>query len=128
MAIYKGEGNARRITGRVVGEVKFSTVGANETPLTRFGVKCGEGREGEIVNVKCWRVLAEIAKEINNGDSVDVSGFVEQREYEGKTYYDLVADYLNVARKSAPAADPAAPEQLNISDIFTEISSNDIPF
>ena len=128
MAIYKGEGNARRITGRVVGDVKFSTVGANETPLTRFGVKCGEGREGEIVNVKCWRGLAEIAKDINNGDSVDVSGFVEQREYEGKTYYDLVADYLNVARKAAPAADPAAPEQLNISDIFTDIGSNDIPF
>ena len=40
----------------------------------------------------------------------------------------LVADYLNVARKAAPAADHAAPEQLNISDIFTEISSNDIPF
>ena len=91
-------------------------------------MKCGEGRDGEIVNVKCWRGLAEIAKDINNGDSVDVSGFVEQREYEGKTYYDLVADYLNVARKAAPAADPAAPEQLNISDIFTEISSNDIPF
>ena len=110
MAIYKGEGNARRITGRVVGEVKFSTVGANETPLTRFGVKCGEGREGEIVNVKCWRGLAEIAKEINNGDSVDVSGFVEQREYEGKTYYDLVADYINVARKAEHAADPAEAE------------------
>ena len=123
MAVFKGEGNACRITGRVVGEVKSSRVGANETPLTRFGVKCGEGRDGEIMNVKCWRGLAESAASLHSGDLVDVAGFIESREHNDKTYYDLSADYSNVASIYAP--------QMHVGDagsLFTDIGSDDIPF
>lgn len=121
MAIFKGEGNSIRVTGRVVGTVKTSKVGANETPLARFGCKCGEGREGEIMNVKAWRNLAEFAETLQNGDAVDVSGYLETREYDSKTFTDLVADYINVSR-----AIPAQP--IVDADGFTDLDSSDIPF
>ena len=56
-----------------------------------------------------WHSTPPISKK---GDTVIVTGHTESREYNGKTYTDLVAEWLNIisaeseVRKTAPSGVP----------------------
>lgn len=122
--------------GTVSRDPEYKEVGANGTPLTRFGVRVGSAtdpvsgeRKGMFVNVVAWRDRAKFAKNIRKDDSVCVIGVQDVREYDGKEYKDLVADYIGVMQTGAQAAPEAIPAP--VQDVFAgaqDAEDYDLPF
>lgn len=82
------------------------------------------------LTVKGWGHWARLLANVRKGDSVFAVGRVESHDYEGKTYNDLVADYVCVSASTAgqtPAQSAyAAPVP---TDNFTEIEDDgEFPF
>lgn len=82
------------------------------------------------LTVKGWGHWARLLANVRKGDSVFAVGRVESHDYEGKTYNDLVADYVCVSASTAgqtPAQSAyAAPVP---TDNFTEIEDDgELPF
>ena len=50
-------------------------------------------------NCKAWRSLAVQASQVHKGDSVFAVGTIEENEYQGKTYKNLVMDYFGIQPK-----------------------------
>lgn len=85
------------------------------------------------LTVKGWGHWARVVASARKGDSLFAVGRIDSREYNGKTYNDLVADYVFVSRASdpAPAPAPAARPGVNVSAAdFAEIDEEDgeLPF
>ena len=105
------------IAGICIRDADFKTVGAKQSRLCETAVRVGTCADPEnpgkstgiLCNVKAWHDLASILATAKKGDSVCVIGKIDVREYNGKTYKDLVADWLNVASVSAAAQVPTAP-------------------
>ena len=53
------------------------------------------------LTVKGWGHWARLLANVRKGDSVFAVGRVESHDYEGKTYNDLVADYVCVSASTA---------------------------
>lgn len=82
------------------------------------------------LTVKGWGHWARLLASVHKGDSVFAVGRVESHDYEGKTYNDLVADYVCVSASTAGQAPAqsayAAPAP---TDNFTEIEDDgELPF
>lgn len=84
------------VAGSATRDAELKLVGSKNTPLCTFGMAVGrdENDASIYVNVKSWRDLAEYAAGIRKGMPVFAAGKVEEREYEGKVYKDLVAEFL----------------------------------
>lgn len=81
-------------------DAELKRVGDSDIPVCEFGISVGKKADGSgniFANCKAWRSLGEYASHIKKGDSVCVVGRLESREYNGKTYHTLVADWLNIA-------------------------------
>lgn len=86
------QGDSMVIAGRLVKDVEVREVGANNTPMAKLGVSISRD---EIVNAVAWRELAHYAGGLRKGDHVLVIGTMgEPREYNGKTYQDLTAEFI----------------------------------
>ncbi len=82
------------------------------------------------LTVKGWGHWARLLANARKGDSVFAVGRVESRDYEGKTYNDLVVDYACVSASTAGQASAqssyAAPAP---TDNFAEIEDDgELPF
>lgn len=82
------------------------------------------------LTVKGWGHWARLLANAHKGDSVFAVGRVESRDYEGKTYNDLVVDYACVSASTAGQATAqssyAAPAP---TDNFAEIEDDgELPF
>jgi single-stranded DNA-binding protein len=82
------------------------------------------------LTVKGWGHWARLLANVRKGDSVFAVGRVESHDYEGKTYNDLVADYVCVSASTAGQAPAqsayAAPAP---TDNFAEIEDDgELPF
>ena len=82
------------------------------------------------LTVKGWGHWARLLACVHKGDSVFAVGRIESRDYEGKTYNDLVADYVCVSARTAGQTTAqsayAAPAP---TDNFTEIEDDgELPF
>lgn len=82
------------------------------------------------LTVKGWGHWARLLANVRKGDSVFAVGRVESHDYEGKTYNDLVADYVCVSASTAGQTPTqsayAAPAP---TDNFTEIEDDgELPF
>lgn len=53
--------------------------------------------ETQWANVKAWSNLALVADGLQKGECVLVTGRLEEREYNGKQYKDIIADYIGKA-------------------------------
>lgn len=88
-------------------------------------------------NVVAWHGLAEVLAQARKGDPVFVIGRLQSREWEGKTYTDLVAEYINVcalapnrtARRAGPSP-RAMPPITGPDDPLQELTTPDdqLPF
>ena len=110
------------IAGQATRDAEYKHVGAKDTPMCTFGLAVGRDAENKPIyaNVKAWRDLAEYAAGVTKGASVMVLGQVEEREYEGKVYKAVVADFLVYLDLKPPAVgDPAG---------FTPVPDDDLPF
>lgn len=86
-------------TGYAFKDAELKHIGDKGTSLCEFTVVVGKEADGKgkFANCKAWRELGEYAANIKKGDAVCVMGTLESREYNGKTYNNLVADWLNIA-------------------------------
>ena len=115
-------------------EMKTTTTGKF---VTEFSLMAGKKPDGttRFVNCKAWNDLAQAAASLRKHDSVMVAGRLESREYNGKTYNDIVCDWIGQSigggdncstSNSAPKYEPPAS-----GPSFTELSddvSGELPF
>lgn len=87
------------VAGNATRDSEYKTVGDKQSPVCSFSLAVGKNKDGStaFANCKAWHSLAKLASHISKGDAVCVIGKLESREYNGKTYTDLVADWLNIA-------------------------------
>jgi single-stranded DNA-binding protein len=127
------------VTGKASGDAEFKLVGAKNSPLCTFSLIAGKRKDTTtiFVNCKAWYGLAHYCENIKKGDSVCVIGTLEEREYNGKTYTDLVVEWVNIVDattvETSPSGTPYHPatqfEDTSTSK-FSELDGGDgdLPF
>lgn len=102
--------------------------------VTEFSLIAGKKPDGttRFVNCKAWGDLAQATAKLHQHDTVMVSGRLDSREYNGKTYNDLVCDWVGLSLGGGTATATApAPAAANSAPTFTELSDDDtgkLPF
>ena len=82
------------VTGKVgtVNDPKETTTGKRYMTFSIAGAY--ENRETTWINCKAWGDAVDIAMLLQKGDFAIVTGRVEEREYNGKQYKDLITDCI----------------------------------
>ena len=98
-------GESVLVVGKCIKDAEYKRVGAKDSPVTSFALNVGKRQDTTtiFVNCKAWYALAEYSKQICKGDAVIVIGRTESREYNGKTYTDLIAEWINFVSDSETA-------------------------
>ena len=91
-------GESVLVVGKAIKDAEYKRVGSKDSPVVSFSLNVGKRQDTTtiFVNCKAWYGLAELSKNISKGDTVIVIGHTESREYNGKTYTDLTAEWLNI--------------------------------
>lgn len=122
----------RLVTGRVSRDAELRTVGKGS--LYRFSVGYDKGQYMEI---SAWtdNEVGIMAGRLEKGDFVLVSGRYSEREYNGKTYSQITADFIMPmigGFAAAPAAQPeganAAAPGITAADFDEVDDDDDLPF
>lgn len=72
-----------------------------------WSVKAGEKDGNPMwVNCKAWGGLSLTAGDIHKGDSVLAVGRIEESEWQGKQYKNLVCEFVSIARSEMPQSVP----------------------
>lgn len=83
-------------------------------------------------NVVAWHDVAGVLAQARKRDVVLVIGRLKNREYEGKTYTDLVAEYVNVCLPMVSSSGnfPESSFPAERKDQFAELTTDDgdLPF
>ncbi|MBQ9858482.1 MAG: hypothetical protein IJO77_05720 [Oscillospiraceae bacterium] len=91
------------------GNPKFARVGEKKTAKLTIGVLCGKNKDTTPIyaNVIAWGRMAESLCSVQKSDAVFAIARKEEREYNGKTYVDYIADYISAVpvRTGAEMAD-----------------------
>lgn len=102
----KLHGDHVMVCGRAAKNGELQRVGANQSRLCKLGLAVDkrpdpENPTGQPItvwaNIVAWHNLASLLSQAQKGDSVLVIGQLKRREYEGKIYTDLEAEWLWVA-------------------------------
>ena len=110
-------------------EMKTTTTGKY---VSEFSIIAGKKPDGttRFVNCKAWGDLAKAVAALHKGDTVFISGRLDSHEYNGKTYSEIVCDWIgqsiggcsSATHGGAPTAQPAEPT-------FTELADeSELPF
>ena len=122
------------VAGTCTKDAELKYVGEKQTPMCTFSLAVGKRQDTTTIfaNCKAWRSLAVQASQVHKGDSVFAVGKIEENEYQGKTYKNLVMDYFGIQ----PKVDYAGGEQVKSeSEIRSAlaipgepINDGDLPF
>lgn len=118
------------VCGYVAKDAELKTTQTGKS-LCRWSVSVGtrqKGEEKETIWVSCqaWHDAARAASQIKKGDTVLAVGKIETNKYEGKTYKNLVCEFVSIMR-GAPAE--SAPASSGFEDLSSfEAIENDVPF
>lgn len=106
------------ICGGCSKDAELEYVGDDSKRVCKVGVAVGKREDTTTiwVNVVAWHGLASILSAAKKGDPILVVGKLKFREYNEKTYTDLVADFVSVASVSA-AADRRAARSVRPIDV-----------
>lgn len=114
-------------------EKKTTQNGKNYTIWSVAVGRKGQGDQAQTIwtNCKAWDKAAQIAAGIRKGDTVLCIGRIETNEYNGKTYKNLVCEFISImGNVLAPA--PAKTESISAEDDLSEfeelISDDEVPF
>ena len=104
-------GDAVSVAGICTKDAELKYVGEKQTPMCTFSLAVGKRQDTTTIfaNCKAWRSLAVQASQVHKGDSVFAVGTIEENEYQGKTYKNLVMDYFGIQ----PKVDYAGGEQVH---------------
>lgn len=119
------------VTGSCTKDAEMRLVGDKQTPMCTFSLAVGKRQDTTtiFVNCKAWRKLAEYAQNIRKGDSVIVVGELETNEYNGKTYTNLVAEWLNFVGSGSSAELSPSGKPFPVGVQFEEDKSDgELPF
>ena len=94
-------GGAVCVAGTCTKDAELKYVGEKQTPMCTFSLAVGKRQDTTTIfaNCKAWRSLAVQASQVHKGDSVFVVGTIEENEYNGKTYKNLIMDYFGIQPK-----------------------------
>lgn len=102
------------VAGACGRDAEFKTVGDNNSRKCTVSLAVGKRQapsQDKPVTVWCnvvaWHDLASLLAPARKGDAVFVIGRIKTREYNGKTYTDLEAEFLDVASVHAAIETPA---------------------
>lgn len=143
MAFHKLQSGDFMVVGYVPKDAELKKVGQNNSSKTSFSIKASEKtlpdgkKEAQWTNCVAWHEMARICAGFKKGDFVMAVGRIESREYNGKTYKDLVVEFAvkaSVPETSAgftpasgnTAIDPA--DELGDLSDFDSLDPDDIPF
>lgn len=143
MAFHKLQSGDFMVVGYVPKDAELKKVGNNNSSKTSFSIKASEKtlpdgkKEAQWTNCVAWHEMARICAGFKKGDVVMAVGRIESREYNGKTYKDLVVEFAvkaSVPETSAgftpasgnTAIDPA--DELGDLSDFDSLDPDDIPF
>lgn len=134
------------VQGTCTKDAEMVIRGEKNTHITSFSLAVGKRQDTTTIfaNCKAFGRLADCTADIIKGDSVLCIGRIESREYNGKTYTDLICDWVSVAGKGAsqkppaPAASSYVPPTDNVGPVYgkqTELrdydagdDDDDLPF
>lgn len=143
MAFHKLQSGDFMVVGYVPKDAELKKVGQNNSSKTSFSIKASEKtlpdgkKEAQWTNCVAWHEMARICAGFKKGDVVMAVGKIESREYNGKTYKDLVVEFavkasaLETSAGFTPASgntaiDPA--DELGDLSDFDSLDPDDIPF
>lgn len=114
---------------------EYKLIGEKQTPKAKVSVAVGkqEYANGEKTtvwaNVVAWRGLADVLAGARKGDAILAIGRVSTREYNGKTYSDLNAEFVSITR-TAQAQQPASPPppMENPMEGLEPVEDDELPF
>ena len=94
-------GGAVCVAGTCTKDAELKYVGEKKTPMCTFSLAVGKRQDTTTIfaNCKAWRSLAVQASQVHKGDAVFAVGEIEENEYNGKTYKNLVMDYFGIQPK-----------------------------
>ena len=94
-------GGAVCVAGTCTKDAELKYVGEKQTPMCTFSLAVGKRQDTTTIfaNCKAWRSLAVQASQVHKGDAVFAVGEIEENEYNGKTYKNLVMDYFGIQPK-----------------------------
>ena len=97
------------VAGKAIKDAEYKIVGSKGSPVCSFSLNVGKRKDTTtiFVNCKAWYGLANYAQNIQKGDNVIVIGHTEEREYNGKTYTDLIAEWINFVGSDETSAEIA---------------------
>lgn len=143
MAFHKLQSGEFMVIGCLPRDAELKKVGQNNSSKTSFSLKASEKtlpdgkKEAQWTNCVAWHEMARICAGFKKGDVVMAVGKIESREYNGKTYKDLVVEFAvkaavpetssGLAPASGSTAIDPADELGDLSD-FDSLDPDDIPF
>ena len=130
------------VQGICTKDAEFAIRGEKNTRITTFSLAVGKNKDTTTIfaNCKAFGKLADIAAGVHKGDSVLAVGRTQSREYNGKTYTDLMCDWIGYAgmlcelpAAPAPSSAPSHPaptygQQIDLRDYSADDSDDDLPF
>lgn len=126
------------VCGYVARDAELKTTQTGKS-LCTWSIKVGEkpsptgGERGEAIwtNCQAWHGAARIASMIKKGDTVFAVGKISVNEYEGKTYKNLVCEFVSIMKDAPAVSHSSEPYIANTGDLsaYEEIlSDGEVPF
>lgn len=116
----QGKNGSMIVAGRLIKDAENKRIGARGYSKTT--IVLAESKEEPLITAVAWYELGDECARFRKGDRVLVAGKIESREYNGKTYEDLVLDFALKQSVGQPAAQATAEET------YTDVSADDCPF
>lgn len=126
------------VCGYVARDAELKTTQTGKS-LCTWSIKVGEkpspteGERGEAIwtNCQAWHNAARYAASIKKGDTVFAVGKISVNEYEGKTYKNLVCEFVSIMKDTPAVPQSGEPYTANTSDLsaYEEIlGDGEVPF
>jgi hypothetical protein len=131
MALIKLHDDVYLATGNATKDAELKRVGAKESLLCKFSIAAGKRKDTTTIflDIAAWRSLAKYSSDVHKGDSVCVIGTMEAREYNGKTYHTLNADWINVVGKTESGySAPVTAKEASGGFADLQDSEDELPF
>lgn len=117
------------VVGGCAKDAELEYVGDNGKRVCKLGLAVGKRADGSTVwvNVQAWHDVASVLATARKGAQVLVVGQLREHEYNGKTYTDLVADFVSVCAPATSVPIHARTEVVE-SEQFKELDDDGIEF